>query len=150
MKNIFDLKKGDYKFYDKPQKFYQLYVNGSDVLFEERETYGVWHRTKLISGKRINIFYFQSKHNKDTRTFDWYKRVNEVCSTIQEAIIMSKHLRIETAKSRLAKAEKTVKLNKRYLENSNNFEGVCKEQEYHKGLFDITFPKLKEIRQGVS
>ena len=152
-KNIFDLKKGQHELFDKPQKFYSLINrNGSEVSFQEKITYGVWHRTKIKKGKRINIFYFQSKYNKGTRTFDWWSPVTDVAMTIKDALILAKAKRIETAKEGLAVGERKVKLNQTYLNNYSNFEPSLEQDEYDKRYSRITFtfPKLNDIRQSIA
>jgi len=149
-KDIFDLKKGQHELFDKPKKFYCLYGNGSNVSFQQRITYGVWHSTRKIDGKRVNVFYFQYKENKLTRQFDWWLRVTDVAMTIKDALILAKAKRIETAKEGLAVGERKVKLNQTYLNNYSNFEPSLEQDEYDKRYSRITFtfPKLKDIRQS--
>ena len=101
MKDLFDLKKGYHNTYSKPQKFFEINSSGSYITFKERITYGVWHHSKIQKSKRINIFYFQSEHNKGTRSFDWWSPVTNVCMTIKDALIIAKAKRIETSKERL-------------------------------------------------
>jgi hypothetical protein len=151
MKNIFDLKKGHHKFYDKPQKFYTIYTSGNAVSFEQQETYGVFYTSKMIEHKRTNVFWFQPKRLKGTRKLSFYRLATDVCMNIEEAKTLAKQKRIQTAEERLANGEKKVKLNQTYLNNYSNFEPELDQDEYYKTrkMIRFTFPKLKEIRQSI-
>lgn len=152
MKDIFDLKKGEHEFFNKPQKFYEIWSGGSSVSFQEKITYGIWHSTKIKKGKRINIFYFQSGYNKGTRKFDWWLPVTDVAMTIKDALTISKARRIEIAKESLVRGERIIKVNNTYLKDYSNFEPVLEQSEWQKRekRFSINFPKLTEIRQSIS
>ena len=151
MKDLFDLRKGQHKLFDKPQKFFEIYSTGSFATFKEKITYGVWHHSRITKGKRINIFHFQSEHNKGTRSFDWWSPVTNVCMTIKDALIIAKAKRIETSKERLVKSERIIKLNNIYLKDYSNFEPTYEQSDYEKRTkrFNVKFPKLDEIRQRV-
>lgn len=152
MKDLFDLKKGEHKLFDKPQKFYEIWSSGSSVSFQEKITYGVWHHSRIVKRKRINIFHFQSEYNKGTRSFDWWLPVNDVAMTIKDALTISKARRIELAKESLVRGERIIKVNNIYLKDYSNFEPVLEQNEYQKRTkkFSINFPKLTEIRQSIS
>ena len=90
MKDIFNLERGKASYFDNPHKFYWIDGRGFLLRIYEIETYGVWHTTRLarVSGGtkkvRQNVFYFQRKDQKGTRIFGWFKKANEVASTLEE------------------------------------------------------------------
>jgi len=150
MKDLFDLKKGYHNTYSKPQKFFEIYSSGSYITFKEKTTYAVWHHSKRIKGKTINIFHFQSEDNKGTRSFDWWLPVTDVCMTIKDALILAKTKRIETSKERLVKSKRIIKLNNTYLKNYSNFEPTFEQSDYEKRTkqFSVNFYKLDELRKS--
>ena len=58
MIDLFDLKKGEAKYYDKPQRFYVVRNNTNVPRITIKETYAVWRR------KTQNKVWFQSKYNR--------------------------------------------------------------------------------------
>ena len=78
MIDLFDLKKGEAKYYDKPQKFYVVRNNTNVPRITIKETYAVWRR------KTQNKVWFQSKYNKGTRSFDFSYTIDQLANSIPD------------------------------------------------------------------
>ena len=130
MKDIFNLKRCQSSYFDNPHKFYWIDGNGFLIRIREMETYGVWHTTRLarVSGStkkvRKNVFYFQRKGQKGTRTFGWYKRANEVVSTLAEAKALAKASMIVKMQDRIDGARKDIARSEALLKDTSNFDIV--------------------------
>ena len=130
MKDIFNLKRGQSSYFDNPHKFYWIDGRGFSLRICEMETYGVWHTTRLarVSGStkkvRQNVFYFQRKGQKGTRTFGWYKRANEVVSTLAEAKALAKASMIVKMQDRIDGARKDIARSEALLKDTSNFDIV--------------------------
>ena len=144
MKDIFNLKRGQSSYFDNPHKFYWIDGNGFSIRIREMETYGVWHTTRLaIEGKvagrtkkvRQNIFYLQRKNQKGTRTFGWFRKANEVVSTLEEAKVMAKATMIVSMKDRIDGARQTIARSEALLKDTSNFDIVNIERQVVKFKF---------------
>ena len=128
MKDIFNLKRGQSSYFNNPHKFYWIDGNGFSIRIREMETYGVWHTTRLarVSGGtkkvRKNVFYLQSKDQKGTRTFGWFKKVNEVASTLEEAKALAKSSMIVKIQDRIDGARQTIASSEALLKDASNFD----------------------------
>jgi len=142
MKDIFNLKRGQSSYFNNPHKFYWIDGRGFSLRICEMETYGVWHTTRLarVSGStkkvRKNVFYFQYKSQKGTRTFGWHRKVNEVASTLEEAKALAKASMIISMKDRIDGARQTIARSEEILKDASNF--------------DIADINLSEIKNGYS
>jgi len=133
MKDIFNLKRGQSSYFDNPHKFYWIDGNGFSIRIREMETYGVWHTTRLvIEGKvagrtkkvRQSIFYLQRKDQKGTRTFGWFRKANEVVSTLEEAKALAKASMIVSMQDRIDGARQTIARSEALLKDTSNFDVV--------------------------
>jgi len=131
MKDIFNLKRGQSSYFDNPHKFYWIDGNGFSIRIREMETYGVWHTTRLvIEGKvagrtkkvRQSIFYLQRKDQKGTRTFGWFRKANEVVSTLEEAKALAKASMIVSMQDRIDGARQTIARSEALLKDTSNFD----------------------------
>ena len=131
MKDIFNLKRGQSSYFDNPHKFYWIDGNGFSIRIREMETYGVWHTTRLvIEGKvagrtkkvRQSIFYLQRKDQKGTRTFGWFRKANEVVSTLEEAKALAKASMIVKMQDRIDDARQTIARSEALLKDTSNFD----------------------------
>jgi len=141
MKDIFNLKRGQSSYFDNPHKFYWIDGNGFSIRIREMETYGVWHTTRLvIEGKvagrtkkvRQSIFYLQRKDQKGTRTFGWFRKANEVVSTLEEAKALAKASMIVSMQDRIDGARQTIARSEALLKDASNFD-----------VADINMSKIK-------
>ena len=141
MKDIFNLKRGQSSYFDNPHKFYWIDGHGISTRISEMETYGVWHTTRLarVSGStkivRQNVFYFQRKGQKGTRTFGWYKRANEVVSTLAEAKALAKASMIVKMQDRIDGARKDIARSEALLKDTSNFDIMNIERQVVKFKF---------------
>jgi|TARA_Y100000296_G_scaffold27462_1_gene32102 hypothetical protein len=130
MKDIFNLKRGQSSYFDNPHKFYWIDGRGFSLRICEMETYGVWHTTRLarVSGGtkkvRKNVFYLQRKDQKGTRTFGWFKKANEVASTLEEAKALAKASMIVSMQDRIDGARQTIARSEALLKDTSNFDVV--------------------------
>ena len=130
MKDIFNLKRGQSAYFDYPHKFYCIDGRGFSLRISEMETYGVWHTTKIMSDwrstkkVRLNIFYLQRKNHKGTRTFGWFRKVNEVASTLAEAKALAKASMIVSMQDRIDGARQTIARSEALLKDASNFDIV--------------------------
>ena len=128
MKDIFNLKRGQASYFDNPHKFFWIDGRGFSLRISEMETYGVWHTTRLarVSGGtkkvRQNVFYFQRKDQKGTRTFSWFKKANEVASTLEEAKALAKASMIVSMQDRIDGARQTIARSEALLKDTSNFD----------------------------
>ena len=120
-KDIFDLKKGQSKYYDKPQIFYVVRNNSNGLRIAINETYAVWRR------KTKNKVWFQSKYNKGTRTFDFSYTMDQLASTISDALIMSKLFKIERSQENVSRFRKQADFHEEKLKDPNNFIATIDE-----------------------
>ena len=145
MKDIFNLKRGQSAYFDNPHKFYWIDGRGFSFRISEEETYGVWHRTilKRVSGGtkkvRQNVFYFQRKDQKGTRNFSWFKKANEVASTLEEAKALAKASMIVSMQDRIDSARKEIARSEALLKDDSNFD-----------IADIDLSKMKNGYSGAT
>ena len=141
MKDIFNLKRGQSSYFDNPHKFYWIDGRGFSLRISEMETYGVWHTTRLarVSGStkkvRQNVFYFQRKGQKGSRSFGWYKRANEVVSTLEEAKALAKASMIVSMQDRIDGARQTIARSEALLKDASNFDIMNIERQVVKFKF---------------
>jgi len=137
MIDLFDLKKGEAKYYDKPQRFYVVRNNTNVPRITIKETYAVWRR------KTQNKVWFQSKYNKGTRSFDFSYTIDQLANTIPDALIMSKLFKIERSQENVNKFRKQADFLEEKLKDPNNFTASIDEDYLRKwGSNNVTFEKL--------
>jgi hypothetical protein len=137
MIDLFDLKKGEAKYYDKPQKFYVVRNNTNVPRITMKETYAVWRR------KTQNKVWFQSKYEKGTRSFDFSYTIDQLANTIPDALIMSKLFKIERSQENVNKFRKQADFLEEKLKDPNNFTASIDEDYLRKwGSNNVTFEKL--------
>tara|TARA_R100001530_G_C4315351_1_gene154202 strand:- start:269 stop:751 length:483 start_codon:yes stop_codon:yes gene_type:complete len=143
MKDIFNLKRGQSSYFNNPHKFYWIDGRGFSFRISEMETYGVWYTTKTMSDWRStkkvrqNVFYMQRKDQKGTRTFGWFKKANEVASTLEEAKALAKASMIVTMQDRIDGARQTIARSEALLKDASNFD-----------IADIDLSKIKNGYSG--
>ena len=137
MIDLFDLKKGEAKYYDKPQKFYVVRNNTNVPRITIKETYAVWRR------KTQNKVWFQSKYNKGTRSFDFSYTIDQLANSIPDALIMSKLFKIGRSQENVDKFRKQADFLEKKLKDSNNFTASIDEDYLRKwGSNSVKFEKL--------
>ena len=137
MIDLFDLKKGEAKYYDKPQRFYVVRNNTNVPRITIKETYAVWRR------KTQNKVWFQSKYNKGTRSFDFSYTIDQLANSIPDALIMSKLFKIERSQENVDKFRKQADFLEEKLKDPNNFTASIDEDYLRKwGSNNVTFEKL--------
>ena len=137
MNDLFDLKKGKSKYYDKPQIFYVVRNNNSAPRITIKETYAVWRR------KTQNKVWFQSKYNKGTRSFDFSYTIDQLANSIPDALIMSKLFKIGRSQENVDKFRKQADFLEEKLKDPNNFTASIDEDYLRKwGSNNVTFEKL--------
>jgi hypothetical protein len=137
MIDLFDLKKGEAKYYDKPQRFYVVRNNTNVPRITIKETYAVWRR------KTQNKVWFQSKYNKGTRSFDFSYTIDQLANSIPDALIMSKLFKIGRSQENVDKFRKQADFLEKKLKDPNNFTASIDEDYLRKwGSNNVTFEKL--------
>lgn len=137
MIDLFDLKKGEAKYYDKPQRFYVVRANASAPRITIKETYAVWRR------KTQNKVWFQSKYNRGTRSFDFSYTMDQLANTIPDALIMAKLFKIERSQENIVKFREQANFLEEKLKDSNNFTASIDEDYLKKwGSNSVKFEKL--------
>ena len=137
MIDLFDLKKGEAKYYDKPQRFYVVRNNTNVPRITIKETYAVWRR------KTQNKVWFQSKYNKGTRSFDFSYTIDQLANTIPDALIMSKLFKIGRSQENVNKFRKQADFLEEKLKDPNNFTASIDEDYVRKwGSNNVTFEKF--------
>jgi len=137
MIDLFDLKKGEAKYYDKPQRFYVVRNNTNVPRITIKETYAVWRR------KTQNKVWFQSKYNKGTRSFDFSYTIDQLANSIPDALIMSKLFKIGRSQENVDKFRKQADFLEEKLKDPNNFTASIDEDYLRKwGSNNVTFEKL--------
>lgn len=137
MIDLFDLKKGEAKYYDKPQRFYVVRNNTNVPRITIKETYAVWRR------KTQNKVWFQSKYEKGTRSFDFSYTIDQLANSIPDALIMSKLFKIGRSQENVDKFRKQADFLEKKLKDPNNFTASIDEDYLKKwGSNNVTFEKL--------
>jgi len=137
MIDLFDLKKGEAKYYDKPQRFYVVRNNTNVPRITIKETYAVWRR------KTQNKVWFQSKYNKGTRSFDFSYTIDQLANSIPDALIMSKLFKIGRSQENVDKFRKQADFLEEKLKDPNNFTASIDEDYLRKwGSNSVKFEKL--------
>ena len=137
MIDLFDLKKGEAKYYDKPQRFYVIRNNTNVPRITIKETYAVWRR------KTQNKVWFQSKYEKGTRSFDFSYTIDQLANSIPDALIMSKLFKIGRSQENVDKFRKQADFLEKKLKDPNNFTASIDEDYLRKwGSNNVTFEKL--------
>ena len=137
MIDLFDLKKGEAKYYDKPQRFYVVRANASAPRITIKETYAVWRR------KTQNKVWFQSKYNRGTRSFDFSYTMDQLANTIPDALIMAKLFKIERSQENIIKFREQANFLEEKLKDPNNFTASIDEDYLKKwGSNSVKFEKL--------
>ena len=136
-KDIFDLKKGQSKYYDKPQIFYVVRNNSNGLRIAINETYAVWRR------KTKNKVWFQSKYNKGTRTFDFSYTMDQLANTLEDALRISKIFKIKRSEENIISYRQRADVLEEKLKDSNNFSATI-DEEYLKswGAASAKFERL--------
>ena len=115
-KDIFDLKFGESKKFDKPQSFYHLI--GEDIMLSK--TYGVWYTT----WQKKKCFFLKSKSNVTSNKWSWSIEANHVFTTLEDAKIGLKHKLIKKYEDLLVQRQKDITRIDNLLSNPNNFNVV--------------------------
>ena len=115
-KDIFDIKLGESKRFDRPQSFFA--IEGIDAIAKYK-TYGVWYTKK----KGVKYFYLKSK-KENSRTWYWSIKANLVFATLEDAKMGIKHLFIKKYENLLEQRKKDVVRIGGILKDSNNFNVV--------------------------
>ena len=137
MIDLFDLKKGEAKYYDKPQRFYVIRNNNSAPRITVKETYAVWRR------KTQNKVWFQSRFEKGTRSFDFSYTMDQLANTIQDALIIAKQLKIQKSQENISKFRERANFLEEKLKDPNNFTASIDENYLKKwGSNSVRFEKL--------
>lgn len=137
MIDLFDLKKGEAKYYDKPQRFYVIRNNNSAPRITVKETYAVWRR------KTQNKVWFQSRFEKGTRSFDFSYTMDQLANTIQDALIIAKLLKIQKSQENISKFRERANFLEEKLKDPNNFTASIDENYLKKwGSNSVRFEKL--------
>ena len=137
MNDLFDLKKGKSKYYDKPQIFYVVRDNSNAPRITIKKTYAVWRR------KTKNKVWFQSKYNKGTRTFDFSYTMDQLASTISDALLMSKLFKIQRSQEAVSSYRQRASFLEKKLKDPNNFIATIDEDYLKKwGATGAKFEKL--------
>ena len=137
MIDLFDLKKGEAKYDDKPQRFYVVRANASAPRITIKETYAVWRR------KTQNKVWFQSKYNRGTRSFDFSYTMDQLANTIPDALIMAKLFKIERSQENIIKFREQANFLEEKLKDPNNFTASIDEDYLKKwGSNSVKFEKL--------
>ena len=137
MIDLFDLKKGEAKYYDEPQTFYVVRNNTNVPRITIKETYAVWRR------KTQNKVWFQSKYEKGTRSFDFSYTIDQLANSIPDALIMSKLFKIGRSQENVDKFRKQADFLEEKLKDPNNFTASIDENYLKKwGSNSVRFEKL--------
>jgi len=137
MIDLFDLKKGEAKYYDKPQRFYVVRANASAPRITIKETYAVWRR------KTQNKVWFQSKYSKGTRTFDFSYTMDQLANTVDDALTMAKLFKIKRSQENIIKFREQADFLEEKLKDTNNFIASIDEDYLRKwGSNSVKFEKL--------
>ena len=137
MIDLFDLKKGEAKYYDKPQKFYVVRNNTNVPRITMKETYAVWRR------KTQNKVWFQSKYSKGTRTFDFSYTMDQLANTVDDALTMAKLFKIKRSQENIIKFREQADFLEEKLKDTNNFIASIDEDYLRKwGSNSVKFEKL--------
>ena len=137
MIDLFDLKKGESKYYNTPQRFYVIRANASAPRITIKEAYAVWRR------KTKNKVWFQSKDFKGTRTFDFSYTMDQLANTIPNALIMAKLLKIQRSEENIKKFREQADFLEEKMKDPNNFTASIDEDYLKKwGSNSVSFDKL--------
>tara|TARA_R110002012_G_scaffold314692_2_gene527661 strand:- start:25 stop:444 length:420 start_codon:yes stop_codon:yes gene_type:complete len=137
MNDFLDLKKGQSKYYDKPQIFYVVKNNSSAPRIFLKETYAVWRR------KTKNKVWFQSKRHKGTRTFNFSYTMDELANTLADALTLSKLFKIQRSQDAVTSYRRQADLLEEKLKDSNNFTPSIDQDYLRKwGSNSVRFDKL--------
>tara|TARA_A100001515_G_scaffold132515_1_gene121013 strand:+ start:677 stop:1096 length:420 start_codon:yes stop_codon:yes gene_type:complete len=137
MIDLFDLKKGEAKYYDKAQRFYVVRANASAPRITIKETYAVWRR------KTQNKVWFQSKYSKGTRTFDFSYTMDQLANTVDDALTMAKLFKIKRSQENIIKFREQADFLEEKLKDTNNFIASIDEDYLRKwGSNSVKFEKL--------
>lgn len=137
MNDLFDLKKGKSKYYDKPQIFYVVRDNSNAPRITIKKTYAVWRR------KTKNKVWFQSKYNKGTSTFDFSYTMDQLANTLEDALRISKIFKIKRSEENIISYRQRADVLEEKLKDSNNFSATI-DEEYLKswGAASAKFERL--------
>lgn len=137
MIDLFDLKKGEAKYYDKAQRFYVVRANANAPRITIKETYAVWRR------KTQNKVWFQSKYSKGTRTFDFSYTMDQLANTVDDALTMAKLFKIKRSQENIIKFREQADFLEEKLKDPNNFIASIDEDYLRKwGSNSVKFEKL--------
>ena len=142
-KDIFDLKLGESKKFDRAQVFFSLSGSSSPTIHKTK-TYGVWYTKK----HGVKCFYL--KHKKDnSRMWYWSIKANLVFATLEDAKIGVKHHLIKKYEDLLEQQQKDIVRISGLLKDSNNFNVVGLEKSYMKNTWNI-IPKFRKEQSTTS
>ena len=137
MIDLFDLKKGEAKYYDKAQRFYVVRANANAPRITIKETYAVWRR------KTQNKVWFQSKYSKGTKTFDFSYTMDQLANTVDDALTMAKLFKIKRSQENIIKFREQANFLEEKLKDPNNFIASIDEDYLRKwGSNSVKFEKL--------
>jgi hypothetical protein len=137
MIDLFDLKKGEAKYYDEAQRFYVVRANSSVPRITIKETYAVWRR------KTQNKVWFQSKYSKGTKTFDFSYTIDQLANTVDDALTMAKLFKIKRSQENIIKFREQANFLEEKLKDPNNFTASVEEDYLKKwGSTSVKFEKL--------
>ena len=137
-KDIFDLRLGESKVFDRAQVFFVISGESSPTITKSK-TYGVWYM------KKKGVKYFHLKRKKErSRTWYWAIEANHVFSTLEDAKIGVKHKLIKKYEDLLEQRKKDIVRIDGLLKDSNNFNVVdLKPSGYDKNRW-ISVVKFRE------
>jgi hypothetical protein len=142
-KDIFDIKLGESKRFDRAQVFFSISGSSSPTIHKTK-TYGVWYTKK----KGVKCFYL--KHKKDnSNTWYWSIEANHVFTTLEDAKIGVKHHLIKKYEDLLEQRQKDIVRINGLLKDSNNFNVVELEESYMKNTWTI-IPKFRKEQSTTS
>jgi len=137
-KDIFDLRLGESKRFDRAQIFFAI-GEGSSPTITKYKTYGVWY-TKQFGGK---YFYLKSKKDNSSR-WSWSVQANCVFTTLEDAKIGVKHRLIKKYEDLLEERQKDIVRISNLLKDSNNFNVVDLKSSYLKNKWTSVVKFRKE------
>ena len=142
-KDIFDLRLGESKVFDRAQSFYYLY--GEDIMLSQ--TYGVWYTT----WKKEKHFFLKNKAKRTSRRWSWSIQANHVFSTLEDAKIGVKHKLIKKYEDLLEQRKKDIVRFDGLLSDPNNFNVIdIKNKSYCKNRWETVIKFREEQRLATS
>jgi hypothetical protein len=138
-KDIFDLKFGESKRFDRPQIFFVISGGVAPNAITKNKTYGVWY----TKHKGVKYFYLKSKKDNSSR-WSWCIEANRVFTTLEDAKIGVKHHFIKRYEELLKQRKEDLVRISNLLKDSTNFNVVeLMPSSYDKNRWTAV-PKFRE------